>query len=88
MTPDATRQHELRLAMEHAQEVLRPRRWASLDLEQRRRLVAAIKPGMTDRELFQQFKRIAGNTSSVLVGLFVGVMVGVCFVFENKELFW
>ena len=77
MTPDQQQQHDLRLALEHAKEVLRVRRWNLLTPEQREELVKSLPPDINDKDMLRAFERVREVGSEAAIIVFCSVGIGV-----------
>ena len=77
MTPDQQQQHDLRLALEHAKEVLRVRRWNLLTPEQREELVKSLPPDINDKDMLRAFERVREVGSEMLILVICSVGMGV-----------
>ena len=77
MTPDQQQQHDLRLALEHAKEVLHVRRWNLLTPEQREELVKSLPPDINDKDMLRAFERVREVGSEAVILVFCSVGIGV-----------
>ena len=77
MTPDQQQQHDLRLALEHAKEVLHVRRWNLLTPEQREELVKSLPPDINDKDMLRAFERVREVGSEMLILAICSVGMGV-----------